>query len=52
MVGVDLVSVKELMGHKTLVMTLQYAHLAPEHLVKAVHILNFEIDENSTTQFG
>ena len=30
MAGVNLTSVKELMGHKTFAMTLRYAHLAPD----------------------
>jgi integrase len=30
MAGVNLTSVKELMGHKTVAMTLRYAHLAPD----------------------
>ena len=30
MAGVNLTSVKELMGHKTITMTLRYAHLAPD----------------------
>jgi site-specific recombinase XerD len=30
MAGVNLTSVKELMGHKTIAMTLRYAHLAPD----------------------
>jgi integrase len=34
--GVDLTTVKELLGHKTLVMTLRYAHLSQGHKKKAV----------------
>ena len=29
--GVDLRTVQELMGHKTIAMTVRYAHLAPSH---------------------
>ncbi len=37
--GIDIATVKEFLGHKTLIMTLRYAHLAPSHKAKAVDIL-------------
>jgi len=40
MKGVDLRTVQELLGHKTLVMTLRYAHLAPAHLHDSVKVLD------------
>ncbi|MBZ5687258.1 MAG: site-specific integrase [Acidobacteriia bacterium] len=39
MAGVDLRTVAELMGHKTIQMTMRYAHLAPEHNLAAVEKL-------------
>ncbi|MHB8232054.1 MAG: site-specific integrase [bacterium] len=40
MKGIDLTTVKELLGHKDVKMTLRYAHLAPAHIRKAVEILD------------
>jgi integrase len=39
MAGVDLRTVAELLGHRTLQMVMRYAHLAPEHQVDAVERL-------------
>jgi hypothetical protein len=36
MAGVDLRTVAEVMGHKTIQMTMRYAHLAPAHQLDAV----------------
>ncbi len=42
--GVDLMTVRELMGHKDIEMTLRYAHLSCNHKVRAVEALSEKID--------
>jgi len=37
MKGVDIRTIQELMGHSTIMMTMRYAHLSPEHLREAVN---------------
>jgi integrase len=36
--GIDIKTVKELAGHKTIMMTDRYAHLAPDHLREAAEL--------------
>ena len=40
MAGVDLTTLKELLGHKDIKMTLRYSHLAASHISNAVNILD------------
>lgn len=40
MAGVDIRTVQELMGHKSILMTMRYAHLAPDHQRAAVEKLD------------
>lgn len=44
MSGVDLNTVRELLGHKDITMTLRYSHLAPRHKQHAVDILSKKLD--------
>jgi len=45
MSGVDLPTVKEILGHREIEMTLRYSHLAPAHKAKAVEQLGRAFQE-------
>jgi hypothetical protein len=44
MSGVDLNTVRELLGHKDMAMTLRYSHLAQSHKQRAVDLLGKKMD--------
>lgn len=48
MLGIDLRTVQELMGHKTIEMTLRYSHLSPDHKDRAVGILDRNLRKMDT----
>ncbi len=54
MAGVDLVSVKEILGHRDIQTTLRYSHLAPGHLRDAVNrgSLSGTVTKTVTSQEG
>lgn len=47
MAGVDIKTVQELMRHKSIEMTMRYAHLSPDHKNRAVEILSNSISTNT-----
>ncbi|MGD0651089.1 MAG: site-specific integrase [Verrucomicrobiia bacterium] len=49
MAGVDIRTVQELAGHRTITMTMRYAHLGPERKKRAVARLDAEVTANLTT---
>jgi integrase len=48
MEGVDLMTIRELMGHKSMAMTLRYSHLSPGHRRTAIERL---VTRSTTTEF-
>jgi site-specific recombinase XerD len=48
MAGVDLRTVQELMGHKSIQMTVRYSHLTPKHTLAAVELLGAAIPTSPT----
>ena len=51
MSGADIVAVKELLGHKSMQMTLRYAHLAPSHKVAAISLLDGDPDQAAAQNY-
>lgn len=49
MAGVDIRTVQELMGHKTIGMTVRYSHLAPQHTLAAVERLDAPTEKPTDT---
>jgi len=49
MAGVDIRTVQELLGHKTIGMTIRYAHLAPKHTLAAVERLDAPTEQPTDT---
>ncbi len=52
MAGVDLLTVKELLGHKQINMTVRYSHLAPEHTAQAVAKLTDRFKPSEAVQLA
>ena len=50
MSGVDLNTTRELLGHKSLNMTLRYSHLSQNHKMRAVELLDRRFDTSQTPQ--
>lgn len=53
MKGVDFNTVRELLGHADIKMTLRYAHLAPEHKASAVaKLVEYELNGSDRAVYG
>ena len=52
MEGIDLATVRELLGHKSIEMTLRYSHLSPDHRSRAVKVMDalMGMDTNMDTK--
>ncbi len=44
MKGGNIYDLQKILGHSSVTMTQVYAHLSPQHLQKAIQIVNFQAD--------
>jgi hypothetical protein len=51
MAGVDLRTVQELLGHKSILVTMRYAHLSPDHKRTAMETLESRFPGESPATF-
>lgn len=51
MTGIDIRTVQELMGHKSILMTMRYAHLSPDHTQAAIEMLEWCFPAKSPASF-
>ncbi len=50
--GVDIRTVQELLGHRDIRMTMRYSHMAPDHMRKAVSVLDYESEQEDALEAG
>lgn len=48
--GVDIRTVQELLGHKDIRMTMRYSHLGPDHMRKALSVLDYESEQEDALE--
>ncbi len=52
MAGVDIVTVQELLGHKTIAMTKRYSHPTPNHKKKAIELVSIDTSLDTSSKIA
>ena len=47
MSGIDLATIKDILGHSTIEMTMKYPHLSPKHKAQAMEVLGGKLENKS-----